>query len=227
MPGSDAKIGEDDGINKDSDYYGKVFDQMLNLWQTNNAVKKIMLDENIGKMVADLAGWEGTRIWHDQALIKRPWANPTSWHLDTPFWSFSDKRAMSIWVALDDATYENGCLYFIPGSYHTTTFENPGIGKNMDAVFDFYPQFIQSKSLAVPMKAGSCSFHNGLTIHGAGANMTNGFRRAMTCAYMPDGAKFNGTKNILTDEQVNKLKIGDLLNDEIQNPLIYSNAKKL
>ena len=222
MPGSDAKVGEDDGINKDSDYYGKVFDQMLNLWQTNDAVKKIMLDENIGKMVADLAGWDGTRIWHDQALIKRPWANPTSWHLDTPFWSFSDRRAMSIWVALDDATVENGCLYFIPGSFHSTSFENPGIGKNMDAVFDFYPQFIKSKSVAVPMKAGSCSFHNGLTIHGAGSNMTNGFRRAMTCAYMPEGATFNGIKNILSDEQVGKLKIGDLLNDNNQNPLIYS-----
>jgi phytanoyl-CoA hydroxylase len=74
----------------------------------------------------------------------------------------------------------------------------------------------------VPMKAGSCSFHNGLTIHGAGANMTSGFRRAMTCAYMPDGAAFNGIKNILSDEQVAKLKVGDLLNDDEQNPLIYS-----
>jgi phytanoyl-CoA hydroxylase len=225
MPGRNTKVGEDDGINKDADYYGKVFDQMLNLWQTNDKVKQLMLDKNLGKVVADLAGWEGTRIWHDQALIKRPWANPTSWHLDTPFWSFSDRRALSIWVALDDATLENGCLYFIPGSYHTTIFENPGIGKNMDAVFDFYPQFIQSKSASVPMKAGSCSFHNGLTIHGAGANMTNGFRRAMTCAYMPDGATFNGIKNILSDEQVAKLKVGDLLNDEEQNPLIYSKSK--
>lgn len=219
---SDSRVGEDDGINKDSDYYSKVFDQMLNLWQTNEKVKQIMLDEKLGKMVADLAGWEGTRIWHDQALIKRPWANPTSWHLDTPFWSFSDRRAMSVWVALDDATLENGCLYFLPGSYHITTFDNPGIGKNMDAIFDFYPQFIKSKSVAVPMKAGSCSFHNGLTIHGAGANMTSGFRRAMTCAYMPDGAVFNGIKNILSQEQVAKLNMGDLLNDEMQNPLIYS-----
>jgi phytanoyl-CoA hydroxylase len=64
----------------------------------------------------------------------------------------------------------------------------------MDAVFDFYPQFIKSKSVAAPMKAGSCSFHNGLTIHGAGANMTNGFRRAVTFAYMPEGATFNGPK---------------------------------
>ncbi len=222
MPNSDTKIGEDDGINKDSDYYGKVFDQMLNLWQTNDKVKQLMLDEKLGTMVAALAGWNGTRIWHDQVLVKRPWANPTSWHLDTPFWSFSDRRALSIWVALDDATFENGCLYFIPGSYHATTFENPGIGKNMDAVFEFYPQFIKSKSVAVPMKAGSCSFHNGLTIHGAGANMTNGFRRAMACAYMPDGAIFNGIKNILSDEQVANLQVGDLLNDDEQNPLIYS-----
>jgi phytanoyl-CoA hydroxylase len=222
FPNSTTLVDEDDGINKDSDYYAKVFDQLLNLWQTNDKVKQLMLDEKIGKMVADLAGWEGTRIWHDQALIKRPWANPTSWHLDTPFWSFSDRRAMSIWVALDDATYENGCLYFIPQSCHKTSFDNPGIGKNMDAVFDFYPQFIKAKSVAVPMKAGSCSFHNGLTIHGAGANMTNGFRRAMTCAYMPDGAQFNGNKNILSDEQVAQLKIGDLLNDGVQNPLIYS-----
>ena len=153
--------------------------------------------------------------------------SPTSWHLDTPFWSFSDRRALSIWVALDNATLENGCLYFIPGSFQQTTFENPGIGKNMDAVFDFYPQFIKSSSVSVPMKAGSCSFHNGLTIHGAGANMTNGFRRAMTCAYMPDGATFNGIKNILSDEQVARLKVGDLLNDDGQNPLIYSKEKVL
>ncbi len=221
MPYGSTQIGEDDGINKESDYYGKVFDQLLNLWQTNDKVKQLMLDERIGKMAAELAGWTGTRIWHDQALIKRPWANPTAWHLDTPFWSFSDRRALSVWVALDDATHENGCLYFIPGSYHRTGFENPGIGKNMDALFDFYPQFKTAKSVAVPMKAGSCSFHNGLTMHAAGANMTNGFRRAMTCAYMPDGAVFNGTKNILRDEQVAKLQVGDLLQDEEQNPLIY------
>ena len=31
MPYGDIKVGEDDGINKESDYYGKVFDQLLNL----------------------------------------------------------------------------------------------------------------------------------------------------------------------------------------------------
>lgn len=221
MPGKEIKITDDDGINKDADYFNNVFDQLLNLWQTNDKVKDIMLDERIGKMVSDLTGADGVRIWHDQALIKKPWANPTSWHLDTPFWSFADRRAMSIWVALDDATYENGCLFFLPGTQKLTTFENPGIGKNMSAIFDFYPQFKKMKSAAAPMKAGSCSFHCGLTVHGAHANMTPGFRRAMTCAYMPDGNIYNGEPNILPDAYLKTLKVGDLLNNNDQNPLIY------
>lgn len=221
MPGKDIKIGESDGINKDADYYNNVFDQLLNLWQTNDKVKQLMTDQRIGKMAADLAQVDGIRIWHDQALIKKPWANPTSWHLDTPFWSFSDRRALSIWVALDDATLENGCLFFIPGSHKETTFENPGIGKNMGEIFKVYPQFRQTKSVAANMKAGSCSFHCGLTIHGAHANMTPGFRRAMTCAYMPDGNIFNGIPNILPDEYLKTLNVGDTLNNDEQNPLIY------
>ena len=221
MPGKSIKVGEDDGINKDADYFKNVFDQLLNLWQTNDDVKALMLNEAIGKMAADLSGADGIRIWHDQALIKRPWANPTSWHLDTPFWSFSDRRALSIWVALDDVTLQNGCMFFIPGSHKESTFDSPYIGKNMSDIFDFYPQFKNSKSVPAVMKAGSCSFHNGLIIHGAHPNMTAGFRRAMTCAYMPDGNVFNGTPNILPERYLSQIKIGDLLNNNDQNPLIY------
>lgn len=221
MPGKDIKTGEDDGINEDAEYFGKVFDQLLNLWQTNNAVRELMLDKRIGEMAAKLSGSEGIRIWHDQALFKRPWANPTAWHLDTPFWSFSDRKALSIWVALDDATLENGCLYFLPGSHKMTNFENVAIGKNMDSIFEIYPRCADIAPVAAKMKAGSCSFHNGLVIHGAGANMTNHFRRAMTCAYLPDGNAFNGKKNILPEAYLKTLKVGDLLENDAQNPLIY------
>ena len=227
IPGTQVKIGEADGINEDADYFGKVFDQLLNLWQTSEAVKELMLDDRIGKMAAQLSGADGIRIWHDQALIKRPWANPTAWHLDTPFWSFSDRRAISIWVALDNATLENGCLFFIPGSHKKTGFNKITIGRNMDGVFQTYPEFIHTMPAAAPMKAGSCSFHNGLTIHGANANMTSGFRRAMTCAYMPDGNAYNGEPNILPEAYLRGLKIGDPLNNDDQNPLIYHSSKMM
>jgi ectoine hydroxylase-related dioxygenase (phytanoyl-CoA dioxygenase family) len=91
----------------------------------------------------------------------------------------------------------------------------------MGEIFTVYPEWATIESAAGPMRAGSCSFHNGLLAHGAGANMTNGYRRAMTCAYMPDGATFNGQRNVLSDEQIAKLEVGDLLCDPAQNPLVY------
>jgi ectoine hydroxylase-related dioxygenase (phytanoyl-CoA dioxygenase family) len=227
IPGKDIRIGEADGINEDSDYFGKVFDQLLNLWQTNDKVKELMIDQRIGKMASQLSGADGIRIWHDQALIKRPWANPTAWHLDTPFWSFSDRRAISIWVALDNATLENGCLFFIPGSHTKTRFDKITIGRNMDSIFEMYPELRNTMPVAAPMKAGSCSFHNGLTIHGANANMTSGFRRAMTCAYMPEGNIYNGEPNILPEAYLKHLTPGDPLNNNDQNPLIYHSSAKV
>ncbi|MEA2069564.1 MAG: phytanoyl-CoA dioxygenase family protein, partial [Verrucomicrobiota bacterium] len=187
----------------------------------NARIKELILDPMIGKMAADLSGVQGIRSWHDQALTKQPWGNPTTLHLDTPYWSFSHPEALSIWIALDDATLENGCLFFIPGSHRETSYDVTPIGKNMDAIFDIYPALRSASSAAAPMKAGSCSFHNGLCIHGAHANMTPGLRRAMTCAFMPDGSTFNGKQNILTDAQFARLNTGDLMNDEEQNPLIH------
>jgi ectoine hydroxylase-related dioxygenase (phytanoyl-CoA dioxygenase family) len=227
LPGTNIGMEDDDGSNREMDYFANVFDQLLNLWQTSDRVSRLMRDDRIGKLASILSGADGIRIWHDQALFKRPWANPTSWHLDTPYWSFSDRRALSLWVALDDATAENGCLYFIPGSHLQTTYENPGITKNMNAVFSFYPQFRNTQPFCAAMKAGSASFHNGLCIHGAGANMTPGFRRAMTCAYMPDGSFFNGTQNVLPDQMVRHLKVGAVLNNDQQNPLIYQTPIKM
>ena len=218
IPGKDVKTGEDDGINEDADYYGKVFDQLLNLWQTNIDVKELMIDERIGKMAATLAGVDGIRIWHDQALFKRPWANPTAWHLDTPFWSFSDRNAISIWIALDNATSENGCLYFIPGSHKITNFDKISIGRNMDSIFETYPQLGNASTVAAPMKAGSCSFHNGLTIHGAGANMTSGWRRAMTCALPPGGNLVYGGPNLLTEPFFSRLEKGGLVKKKRTKP---------
>jgi len=80
-------------------------------------------------MVSRLAGVDGMRVWHDQTLQKMPWANPTAWHLDNPYWSFYSRQAISIWIALDDATLENGCMAYLPGTHATAEFSrNTGIG---------------------------------------------------------------------------------------------------
>ncbi|MCX5658459.1 MAG: phytanoyl-CoA dioxygenase family protein [Planctomycetota bacterium] len=224
--GNERILGVDVVKDNSDQYYDRVFIQRVNLWQDNPAWASMVLSPEIGQMCCALEGIDGIRVWHDQTLIKAPWANPTSWHIDNPYWSFSSKHSISIWVALDDATLENGCLFFLPGTQKLATFDAVGIGADMAALFKTYPQWSKFKSVAAPMKAGSCSFHNGLTAHGAHANMTPGFRRAMTCAFMPDGSTFNGKQNIIPRDRFEKLKIGDPLEDDRFNPLVWSRSKK-
>ena len=52
--------------------------------------------------------------------------------------------------------------------------------------------------------------------------MTPGSRRAMTCGFMPDGSTFNGARNILPEEYFQSLNIGDVLDNNAVNPLVYS-----
>lgn len=124
--------------------------------------------------------------------------------------------------ALDDATLANGCLWYLPCTHKMTSYDrNVGIGQNIGELFKVYPEWKTIEPVPGPCRAGSIVWHNGMTAHAAGANMTTRSRRAMTCAFMPDGSTFNGKKNILPDDYFASLKIGDLLNDERQNPLVW------
>jgi phytanoyl-CoA hydroxylase len=207
---------------EERDYYDEVFTQRNNLWQTDAHLQRLLFQTDLGHYVADVADIDGVRIWHDQALIKEPYANPTAFHLDVPYWSFTSVDAITIWLALDDATLENGCLYYVPGSHLARKFDNVGITKRIGQLFEIYPDWVDVAPIPCPVPAGGALFHNGLTFHGAGANMTPGRRRAMTCAYMPDGSTFNGTRNVLPPEYFATLKVGDSLANEAQNPLVFS-----
>ncbi len=216
------KVAGDGADFQESDtYYDRVFTQRLNLWRINEVVKSYMLNSELGRMLCQLEGQEGFRVWHDQALIKEPFANPTAWHVDNPYWSFSSRHSISVWIALEEATPYNGCMCFIPGSHQMARYENAGIGQNMADLLRLYPEMTSIDPVAYPMKPGDCSFHNGLTAHGAGANMTRGRRIAMTCAYMPVGSTFNGEKNILPEDYFKSLRKGDLLDNDALNPIVH------
>jgi phytanoyl-CoA hydroxylase len=218
------RLLERNGLTNQDDpeaYYSQVFIQAVRLADTHAGMAKLMLDARLGEAAATLAGVDGIRIWHDQALFKQPYGNPTGWHLDNPYWSFTSRQAISIWVALDRATLANGCLWYLPGTHKVARFDNAGIGANIASLFKIYPEWIGMKAIPAPCPAGSAVFHNGLIAHGAGANMTPYPRRAMTCAYMPDGSTFNGQQNVLRDDYFHALKVGDVIDDPKQAPLLW------
>ncbi len=220
------KVAGDNAWEEGDHYYDSVFLQRLNLWKLSPIVKRYMLGQEFGRFAAELAGVDSLRLYHDQTLQKQPWANPTAWHLDDPYWPFSTRDSISAWVALEDATFQNGCLYFLPGSHRLVDFKGPGIDMNMAALFTMYPELATIEPVAAPMRSGSASFHNGLTAHGAGANMTPRWRRAMTAAYFPDGCTYNGQAGILERTYAAQLKPGDVLDHADELPVVYS-AKAL
>lgn len=222
------RLGGDGGMHNQSDpdsFYAQVFTQCVRLADTHEELRSLVYDVRLARAAGTLAGVDGIRVWHDQALIKPPFGNATAWHLDNPYWSFSSRDAISVWIALDDATLENGCMWYLPGTHLTARDENAGIGQNQADLFRAYPEWREIEPIAVPVAAGSAVFHNGLVAHGAGANMTNRPRRAMTCAYMPDGATFNGTQNVLPQELFESLAVGDPLVDAVFNPLVWSRQR--
>jgi len=202
-------------------YYDKAFTQRQNLWRISDTVKRYMLDPQLGETLCALEEVKGLRVFHDQALIKEPYGNPTAWHLDNPYWSFYSRHGISMWIALGQTTLENGCMWFIPGSHKLARYENVPIGENLADLFKVYPEMTEADPVPVPMQPGDCSFHNGLTAHGAGANMTRNRRIAMTCSYMPVGSTFNGRQNVLPSDYFSSLAEGDVLANDDWNPVVW------
>ena len=103
----------------------------------------------------------------------------TPWHQDEAYWDPSKQyNALSIWMPLQVASVENGCLYFVPGSQrlevqpHHSIGHDPRVhGLEIDAIDD-------SQAVACPVEAGGCTIHHCRTLHYAGPNRTDIPRRA-------------------------------------------------
>jgi phytanoyl-CoA hydroxylase len=111
-----------------------------------------------------------------------------AWHQDEDYILTRDRSLIGAWIALDDATIENGCLWIIPGSHkHGILWEQEWHG---DRRFDCALQsvnfpYTDDDSIPVEVKAGSVVFFNGYTLHRSLPNRASGgYRRALVNHYM-------------------------------------------
>lgn len=195
--------------------YDKVFHQKVNLWREHEGIKRFVFNPKLAEIARRLAGVPRIRLWHDHALIKMPGdSKPSPWHQDLPYWPMNEEGALSCWMALDDVDENNGCMAFIPGSHKVGRLDPINLVNPQD-IFGFEASgHLKGVPPAIMrMKAGSCTFHNGLTFHYAFPNRTDKPRRAMIVIYMPDGTTYSGKRHICTDGQ--GLEVGQLLAGEL------------
>lgn len=201
------------------------FLQRLNVWKSSVELRRLVLDGRLGSAAAQLYDLDRVRLWQDQAVVKPPYGEPTSFHLDLPMWSFRDPRSLTVWIALNDVDRSSGCLYYVRRSHELELDEAVvPVDALLGDVFRACPDAV-SDPVPAEVGAGGICIHSSRTIHGAAANMTTRTRWAYACSFMPDGAAFAGRQASLTDEYVATLRSGDALTDDEQNPLAFTRPR--
>jgi phytanoyl-CoA hydroxylase len=120
----------------------------------------------------------------DMLIDKAPLSNTiTPAHQDEAYWvSLPDKRAASCWLALDDASIKNGCMWFVPESNLMEVRPHRfAVQKGGALTCDFS----EEEAVAIELKAGSCTFHHGRTLHYSRGNATEQKRRAFIINFRP------------------------------------------
>ncbi|MGO4696857.1 phytanoyl-CoA dioxygenase family protein [Paenibacillus sp. 2TAB26] len=181
--------------------YFKVLNQRVNTWRDHGGMARFVLGNRFADMGKQLTGFEGIRLFHDHALLKMPNdSKPTPWHQDWPYWPMQESGAFSIWIALDDVDENNGCMMFVPKSQKIKNLKSIDLVAPNDIFADAGAQDVdRNTAVVVRMKAGSCTFHDGLTFHYANANHTDKPRRALAIIFMPDGTIFSGKPHSCTE----------------------------
>lgn len=147
------------------------------------------LDDRLGSIAHDpaildvvgrLLGGE-PHMFQDMALIKPPGAGREKpWHQDNAFFRMvPGTPIVGVWIALDDATLENGCMRVIPGSHR----EGPKRHALLRDLQICDNDVEVPRVVAIPLPSGGLMFFDGLMHHGTPANRTNSRRRAMQFHY--------------------------------------------
>src|SRR5437588_10127061 len=131
------------------------------------------------------------RFWHDQLFCKPArHGGVVAWHQDFSYWTRTTPLAhLTCWIGLDDSTRENGCVHYVPGSHKWKLLPRGGLASDMEAIFDQLTQEQRAAfdPVAMELKAGECSFHHPLMVHGSYENRSNRPRRGALINVFRDG----------------------------------------
>jgi ectoine hydroxylase-related dioxygenase (phytanoyl-CoA dioxygenase family) len=153
------------------------------LVQQSPVLREFTSSALLAEVCADLIGPD-VRLYWDQAVYKKPGTeSPFPWHQDNGYAFVEPQQYLTCWVALTDATEENGCPWVVSGLHRhgTLAHEYSDIG--------FVCLRDPADAVAVPARAGSIVVFSSLTPHSTGPNRTGEVRKAYIVQFAPTGAE--------------------------------------
>lgn len=147
-------------------------------------------------LVSQLIG-DDIILWGSQVFCKPPLTGKAiPWHQDGQYWPIRPIATCSVWIALDDAMPENGCMRYIPGSHANGSIYRHRLSDRTDIVLNQEvdpSQFDESAGRDDTLKAGQFSLHDVYLIHGSNANRSPKRRAGFVIRYMPATSVFERT----------------------------------
>jgi ectoine hydroxylase-related dioxygenase (phytanoyl-CoA dioxygenase family) len=172
--------------------------KVVNIFRHDKVFAEVLQTEAIGAVAHDL--FEGpVRVWEDQMIFKPPFDNEAvlAWHRDYTYWDHVGPAELgTCWIALDDATIDNGCMHVVPGSHRWDYSYHREEVDGHDPRWPLRPERIPADAdmteAPCEVPAGHCHFHHCRTLHGSYGNKTDNPRHSYILHLMPGSTRRTG-----------------------------------
>ena len=171
------------------------------LYEKDSAFLKFALYPEILNEVKQLIG-NDVILWGSSLFCKaEKTGKETPWHQDGEYWPIKPLESLTVWLAIDKVTNENGPLQYIPGSHLDKKLaEHETLDKNNITLNQTLKNIdnIRDKAKSVTLNPGMFSIHDVYLFHGSKANTSGNRRAGLTYRYMPATCFFDhfGAKEI-------------------------------
>lgn len=121
----------------------------------------------------------------------------TPWHQDGEYWPIRPLATCTVWIAVDAATPQNGCLRIIRGSHKDARLKEHRTVEASDVTLhqELMPhEYDESQAVDLVLEPGQISLHDVFILHGSEANTSDQSRRGMTLRFMPTTSIFDRDK---------------------------------
>jgi phytanoyl-CoA hydroxylase len=132
------------------------------------------------------------KLFGSQLFMKPPGGVEKPYHQDSPYFPIAPMALVTCWIALDDVTVENGCLWVVPGTHRLGPLPHSErwlVGDREDMRVP-ESEFDRSREVPITLSPGSCSFHHSLILHMSHPNKTQNSRRGLAFHYMTAQSKW-------------------------------------
>jgi ectoine hydroxylase-related dioxygenase (phytanoyl-CoA dioxygenase family) len=171
-PGGRMMISEADGISF-----------TVHLVKRSAVLRELSASPLFADLCHDLIGPD-VRLYWDQAVYKKPeYPKPFPWHQDNGYTYIEPQAYLTCWIALSDATTENGCPWVVPGGHLRGT-----LAHRLSELGYVCREEDGPEAIATPARAGSIVVFSSLMPHRTGPNVTKGVRKTYILQYAPEGA---------------------------------------